>query len=105
MPTKQPTINFQHIRNLCEKWSWSEPKTGLRVVGFNVPIEARPTARQVSFFVRYVTGTGHYEQGEVITLKVNTRTHQRLVKFVKSGECRWLRDYLIIEIDGIRVVT
>lgn len=105
MPTRQPTISFQHIRNLCEKWSWIVPGTALRTVGFNVPPEAQSTARQVPFFVKYVTGQGIYEQGEVISLKVNTRTHQRLVKFTASNECRWLRDYLIIEIDGIRVIT
>lgn len=105
MPVRRPSVSFQQIRNLCERWSWADPTTGVRVTGFNVPEEARKTARQVPFYVRYVTGKGRYEHGEVISLKVNTRSHQRLVKFTASGECRWLRDYLIIEIDGYRVVT
>lgn len=44
-------------------------------------------------------------KGEVITLKVDVRRHQRKVKFIRSEQIRVLRDYLIIEIDGFRVVT
>ena len=55
--------------------------------------------------MKYVTGRGVLEQGEVVTLKVDLRRHQRMVKFVASGECRWIRDYLIIEVDGMRIVT
>ena len=53
----------------------------------------------------YVTGEGYLEQGEVVTLKVNLRRHQRKVLFVTSGEIRVLRDYLIIEVDGMRILT
>jgi hypothetical protein len=104
MPTQQPTISFQQIRNLTEKWTWKD-QSGIQVTGFNVPEYARSTARQVPYFVKYVTGKGNYEQGEVITLKVDLRRHQRKVKFVKSNEIRIIRDYLIIEIDGFRVIT
>ena len=55
--------------------------------------------------MRYVTGEGYLEQGEVVTLKVNLRRHQRKVLFVTSGEIRVLRDYLIIEVDGMRILT
>lgn len=105
MPTKQPTVSFQHIRSLTEQWSWTDPATGVRVTGFNVPAAARPSARQVPYFVSYVTGNGNLEQGEVITLKVDLRRHQRKVLFPASGEIRIIRDYLIIQINGIRVIT
>lgn len=41
----------------------------------------------------------------MITLKVFTREHQRMVKFCSSNQIRRIRDYLVLEIDGIRVVT
>lgn len=104
MPTTQPTISFQQLRNLTEKWTWKDPATGLQVVGYNPPENAKDK-QQKPYFVKYVTGSGALEQGEVITLKVDLRRHQRMVKFVASGECRWIRDYLIVEVDGMRIVT
>ena len=104
MPVRQPTISFQQIRHLTEKFSWRDPKTGVRVTGFNPPADALER-QQVPYFVKYVTGKGHLEQGEVVTIKVDTRRHQRKVRFTASNEIRILRDYLIIEIDGFRVVT
>lgn len=104
MPTRQPTISFQQIRHLTEKFWWRDPKTGVRVTGFNPPATATEK-QQVPYFVKYVTGKGHLEQGEVVTIKVDTRRHQRKVRFTASNEIRILRDYLIIEIDGFRVVT
>lgn len=104
MPRRQPTISFQQIRNLTERFSWRDPKTGVRVTGFNPPADAKEK-QQVPYFVKYVTGRGVLEQGEVITIKVDLRRHQRKVKFTVSNEIRVLRDYLIIEIDGFRVLT
>jgi len=104
MPVRQPTISFQQIRHLTEKFSWRDPKTGVRVTGFNPPADALER-QQVPYFVKYVTGKGHLEHGEVVTIKVDTRRHQRKVRFTASNEIRILRDYLIIEIDGFRVVT
>lgn len=104
MPRRQPTISFQQIRNLTERFSWRDPKTGVRVTGFNPPADAKEK-QQVPYFVKYVTGRGVLEQGEVITLSVDTKRHHRRVKFINSNEIRILRDYLIIEIDGFRVLT
>ena len=92
MPTQQPTISFQQLRNLTEKWTWRDPGTGLRITGYNPPSDA-------------LEKEGYLEQGEVVTLKVNLRRHQRKVLFVTSGEIRVLRDYLIIEVDGMRILT
>lgn len=104
MPYTQPTISFQELRNFTEKWTWKDPRTGLQVNGFNPPKEAKGK-RQVPYYVKYITGKGNLEQGEVITLKVDPRRHQRKVMFVASGAIRILRDYLIIEVDGMRVIT
>lgn len=103
MPTHQPTISFQQIRHLTEKFLWDSPQ-GVRITGFNPPRGAK-NVTQKPYFVKYVTGKGIVEEGEVITLKVDARRHQRKVKFVNSNQIRVLRDYLIIEIDGFRVVT
>lgn len=104
MPTRTPTISFQQLRNVCERWTWRDPRTGVTVTGYNPPPDAADR-RQKPFYVRYVTGKGHLEQGEVICLKVFPELHQRMVKFTASGEVRRLRDYLIISVDGLRVVT
>lgn len=103
MPTHTPTISFQSLRNICERWQWRDP-SGILVTGYNPPADATDR-HQKPFYVKYVTGRGHLEQGEVICLKVDTRRHQRKVKFTASNEIRVLRDYLIISVDGLRVVT
>ena len=104
MPRQQPIQSFQNLRNFMEKWSWIDPATGYRTTGYNPPPEAKDK-KQVPVFIKYVTGAGRLEQGNVICLKVFPRQHQRLVKFVNSGECRRIRDYLIIEVDGTRFIT
>lgn len=101
MPTRQPVLSWEHIRNYTEKWSYLDPRTAQRKVSFNPPADAKDK-RQVPYFVRYITSRGITEQGEVITLKVDPARHQRKVKFIASNEVRILRDYLIIEVDGVR---
>lgn len=104
MPRQKPTISWEQIRNYAEKWEWIDPRTGVRTVGFNPPEKAEGK-RQVAYFVRYITVKGQVEQGEVITLKVDLQRRQRKVKFTKSNQIRVIRDYLIIEIDGVRFIT
>lgn len=104
MPTKQPTISYQSLRNVTEKWTWRDPRTGTQTTGYNPPTDAKDK-RQKPYFIRYITSRGITEQGEVITLKVDTTRHQRLVKFTASNQCRIVRDYLVIEVDGMRVRT
>lgn len=104
MPYKTPTISFQSLRNVCEKWTWRDPRTGIQTTGYNPPKDARDK-RQKPFFIRYITSRGVVEQGEVICLKVKPELHQRMVKYTASGQCRWVRDYLVIEVDGMRVLT
>lgn len=104
MPKQQPVLSWTQIRNYAERWSWTDPRTGVKVTGYNVPEEARKSAKQVPYFLRVVTLKGELMQGEVITLKVLPK-HRRLIRFTQSGEIRNIADYLIISIDGIRFVT
>jgi hypothetical protein len=45
------------------------------------------------------------EQGLVVCLKVYPELRQRMIQFVESRQIRRIRDYLIMEIDGVRIVT
>ena len=101
MPTRTPVLSWEQIRNYTEKWEWIDPRTGVKVKGFN-PTDKAQGKRQVPYFVRSITSRGVTEQGEVITLKVDTARHQRKVKFTASNQIRIVRDYLIIEVDGVR---
>lgn len=105
---RQPTISFQKIRDLAERWSWEVPTASggrVRVTGFNVPDSARKSARRVPFFIKVVTKKGELMQGEVVSLRPLPEHHQRLIQWCASGEIRRICDCLVIEIDGIRVVT
>ena len=102
MPVAQPKLSYTMIRNYAEKWSWVEH--GEVKIGINPPAHA-VKVQHVPYYVKYITGKGVLEEGLVITLKVFPEVHQRMIQFVKSGEIRRIRDYLIIEIDGHRFVT
>ena len=102
MPIQQPKLSYTAIRNYAERWSWEEH--GETRQGINVPPHATHV-KQVPYYVKYITAKGILESGLVITLKVFPEEHQRMIQFVKSGEIRRIRDYLIIEIDGHRFVT
>ena len=104
MKMNSATISWQQIRGLTEQWTWRERRTGLQRSGFNPPQDAvKPT--QKPYYMRAITSKGEVISGQVITLKVYTREHQRMVKFCESNQIRRIRDYLILEIDGIRVIT
>lgn len=104
MPTLQPTMSFQKLRDFTEKWSWIDPKTGIRTNGYNYPRKAKGVER-VPFSIKYVTLKGELEQGLVICLKVYPHHHQRMIQFVESKEIRRISDYLVIECDGTRFIT
>ena len=105
MPRRgQQTISWQQIRALTEVWTWRDARTGAEVSGFNPPQDAiKP--RQKPYYMRAITGKGELIEGTVITLKVDVQKHQRMIKFCESNQIRRIRDYLIIEIDGKRVIT
>lgn len=101
---EQQTISWQQIRALTEVWTWRDARTGAEVSGFNPPQDAiKP--RQKPYYMRAITIKGELIEGTVITLKVFIDLHQRMVKFCESNQIRRIRDYLIIEIDGKRVIT
>ena len=104
MPMIAPKVSWQMLRNYMEKFCWTDVRTGLRTTGYNPPKGARDVIR-VPFHCTFVAGNGRTHTGNFICLKVNRRKHLRMVKSVESGETRWMRDYLVIEVDGTRVVT
>ena len=111
MPRHQPTLSWQDLRKLTERWSWIDPRTGVRVTGFNPPDKAKEK-RQVAYYIRYLTLRGVVEEGEVITLKVflhggqsGKGAHQRMIQFTASRQVRRICDILILEIDGIRIIA
>lgn len=104
MSLRPPTQSFQNLRYFMEKWSWLDPATGYRTTGYNPPADAQGK-QQVPFFVKYVTGKGQLECGNAVCLKTYPRLHQRMIMFCQSGEIRRIRDYLVIEVDGTRIIT
>ncbi len=104
MPRQQATISWQQLRILMEQWEWRDARTGAKVSGLNPPADALER-QQKPFYFRAITGSGEVIAGQAICLKVFLRQHQRLVKFTASGEMRRIRDYLVIEVNGIRVIT
>ena len=104
MPRKRPEVSWNEIRNLTERYEWTEG--GRRRVGFNPPGgKDGKGVRRLAYHVRYITIHGNVEEGDVVTLKVFPHIRQRMIQFVNSRQIRQIRDYLIIEIDGIRIVT
>lgn len=88
--------------------------------GYNPPAGVQDLSR-VPFFIKYVTGKGKFEQGTAICLKVDRRKHLRMIQFIpkttiptqtasipsrrSNNAIRYVRDYLIIEINGTRIIT
>ena len=103
-----PSISWQQIRTLAERWDWNVTDRQGRATtatGHNPPKGAKGK-RQHPYFIKYITKNGHVEQGMVITCKVtSTARHQRMVKFVESGQVRIVNDLLVMQIDGFRVVA
>lgn len=91
------------IRNYAEKWSWMDDN-GKTTIGLSIPKGAK-RAQRVPFFIKYITKEGNVEQGQVITLSVDTHKLQRKIQFVQSNEIRIARDYLIVQIDKVRFIT
>ena len=106
MPTKKPTRSWNEVRTMTEKFEWRDPRTGIVTRGYNPPggKDGRGVKR-VPFHIRYISGKGCVEEGFCICLKVYPELRQRMVQFVESKQIRRVRDYLIMEIDGIRIVT
>ena len=112
MPKTKPTMSWNEVRNMTEKFEWRDPRTGIVTRGYNPPGgKDGKGVKRVPFHIRYITGKGCVEEGFCICLKVYPELRQRMVQFVGpdgtggSRQIRRVRDYLIMEIDGIRIVT
>lgn len=97
----QPIASYTRVREYAERFDWEDPLTHERRVGHNPPPQALHVARH-PFHILALTEDGRRMEGEVVCLKVNAQQNMRLIKFVSSGEIRWVCDLLIIEIDGVR---
>ena len=104
MPRLQPTMNYQDLRQLMEAFTWIDARTGVRVSGFNPPAKAKGLQRK-PVYIKYLTLRGVVECGYVECLKVFLDRHQRMIRFVESGEIRRICDLLVIEVDGIRIIS
>lgn len=104
MPTNRPRMSWDMIRNYAELYQYTDPQTGRQRTSFNPP-QGVKDKRQVPYHLTYITSEGRVESGQVITLKVYPRLRQRMVRFTDSGAIRRVRDYLVIEINGVRFVT
>ena len=93
MPRQQPVVSWTQIRSFAEQFRWQD-KSGVWITGVNPPGGADGKGvERVPYHVKYITGKGVVEQGYVVTLKVGSR------------QIRRIRDYLIMEINGVRIVT
>lgn len=104
MPRQRPVVSWQQLRNYMEQWVWRDPRTGCEVTGFNPP-EKAAEKRQRPFYFRAITSKGEVIGGEAVCLKVFLDKRQRMVRFTASGEIRRIRDYLVMEVNGVRVIT
>jgi hypothetical protein len=106
MPKQQPVRSWNEIRNYAELFEWRDAKTGVTVRGYNPPGgKDGKGVQRVPFHVKYITINGEVEQGLVVCLKVYPELRQRMIQYVESRQIRRIRDYLIMEIDGVRIVT
>ena len=62
MPTKKPTMSWNEVRNMTEKFEWRDPRTGIVTRGYNPPggKDGRGVKR-VPFHIRYISGKGCVE--------------------------------------------
>lgn len=100
----RPTQSYTLLRRFMEKWQWKHPRTGQLVTGYVHPEGVRALQR-VPFYVRFLTKSGHVDEGRCVCLSVDTMRHQRKVKFVESGDIRVVNDILVLEVDGTRFIT
>lgn len=106
MPRNASYMSWVHIRDYCEKFRWTDPHTKLVTEGYNPPSTIpQDQIERVPFSIKYITSKGVVESGYCVCLKVNNRRHQRMVQFIPSNEIRWIRDYLVLEVNGTRFIT
>lgn len=103
MPRRKPEMSWTKLRMVTEKLKWVN-RQGEWETGYNIP-KGVEQWEHVPFQMRAVTLKGSKMDGEVICISVDVAYHRRRVKFVKSGEIRWVYDILIKEVDGITFIA
>lgn len=100
----RPRQSYVNLRQYTEKWQWIDPRSKQLVTGYVHPQTATHIERH-PFYIKFLTKTGHVDEGQCVCLSVDTMRHQRKVKFVTSNEIRVVNDILVIEVDGTRFIT
>lgn len=104
MPKSTPTLSYTHIRDYAERYTWIDPVTGERQIGYDPPPNA-VNSQPVPFNITYLTTMGVPHRGRVVCTSVDVENHNRNIKYLESGEVRTVSDALIISIDGVRFIT
>lgn len=131
MPRKQIILDYSHIRDYAERFSWVDPVTNSHQTGYNPPQNAIDVHR-LPFTITFLTEEGVPYSGRAVCIGVNTARHTRRLQFteeahvalrgsakgnsekgkgnnqqmqfktIAKGEIRQVADILIVEIDGVR---
>ena len=104
MNVKRPTQSYTELRRYTEKWTWIDPIYGHRVTGYAPPQTAINPSRS-PFYIKFLTKSGHVDQGNCVCLSTDIARHQRKVQFVDSKQIRVVNDILVLEVDGTRFIT
>ena len=100
MPRGRQELSYTKVRLFAEKWEWRMEGENYWHVGYDAPKNC-VQKRQVPFNVVALSSKGHVLKGRCITLKVDKKRMMREVKFVETGDIRWILDKLVVSIDGI----
>ena len=100
----RPTQSYTNLRYFTEKWKWINPLTGKEDIGYVHP-QTAINPQRVPFKIKFLTKTGHVDEGICTCLMVDTNRHMRRVQFVDSKAIRWVYDILVLEVDGTRFIT
>ena len=103
MPKKTITQSYQSLRHLTEKVKW-QTKDGQWHVGLQKPKDCTQWDH-VEFSMRAISSDGTpMDSDRVICIRVDTHNHKRLIKYVVSGEIRWVYDMFIKQIDNAIII-
>lgn len=103
MPKNVEKLSYNLIRMYAENFEYTD-RNGIRKKGFNPPADATDVKR-VPFYIKYITKNGVVEEGTVECISVDAFRKQRKIRYIESGEIRVVRDYLVVEIDGVKFKT
>ena len=87
MPKNVEKLSYNLIRMYAENFEYTD-RNGIRKKGF-----------------KYITKDGVVEEGTVECISVDAFRKQRKIRYIESGEIRVVRDYLVVEIDGVKFKT